>query len=481
MATSSGTPTLDEVYTALKKSDPSWLETTLLDRWQQVQNPASTDLGLHDVTSPAYAANHQLSEHLARFREHDWSSTELGPLSSWPASLRQWVNVVMADPRALAMWWGQSRLCLYNDAYRDILGGRDIWALSRSISSVWPDEDPNTARLRDAFDHADITGQPTFGGETCFFVDRSGFKEEVWAHWSLIPIMGLSGNIAYFNPCSETTKQVMYDRRMATLLAVENASNHVSTLPEWYKSVLVGLESNAADIPFAALYRMSKESPLAGKGTSMSNRQSPSGSSTPSSILLASSQWTLEGVLEMESSTLDLPTTMDWDLAIETFGPMLSHAISTKAVQLLDYHQDSCPPTLRSRCRSRAWGDFCTSALIIPLAERDRGPHRGFLLLGLNPCCRYDQDYQKFTTLVTSQLRRSLDSVCLEEARLMVTEAELSTAEKALLTEQLTVSKLDIKDREMRFRRMADVSMVGMFEVSAIGELNYANAYWYVK
>lgn len=478
MVTPAGTPTLDEAYAALKKSDPSWLEATLLDRWQQLQNPASTALGIHDVTGPAYAASHQLSEHLTRFRDFNWSTTELGPLSSWPASLRQWVNVVMADPRAVAIWWGQSRLCVYNDTYRDLLGDRDSWALSRSIGSVWPDEDPNTARLRDAFDHADTTGQPTLGGETCFFVERSGFKEEVWAHWSLIPIMGSSGNIAYLNPCSETTKQVMYDRRMATLLAVENASNQASTLPEWYRSALVGLESNSADIPFAALYSMSGEIQSAGRGMSRSSRQSPSGSSTPSSTLLATSHWTLESVLELESAKLGLPTTMDWDLAIETFGPVLSHAMSTKAVQILE--QDSFPPKLRSRCRSRAWGDLCTSALVIPLAERDRGPHRAFLLLGLNPRCRYDEDYQKFTTLVTSQLRRSLDSVCLEEARLLVMEAELSTAEKALLTEQLTVSKLDIKDREMRFRRMADVSMVGMFEVSAIGELNYANPYWYV-
>ncbi|KAK4495273.1 hypothetical protein PRZ48_013602 [Zasmidium cellare] len=478
MGASAGDPTLDEVYEALKKSDPSWLEATLLDRWRQNSNLETSVLGVHDVTGPAFATSHQLSKHLTTFRDYDWSSTELGPLSAWPHTLRQWVNIVMADPRAVALWWGHNRLCLYNDAYRDILGGRHSWALSRPITSVWPDEDPNTARLRAAFDHADATGQPTLGGDTCFFVDRSGFKEEVWAQWTLIPIMGPSGNIAYFNPCSETTKQVFYDRRMATLLSVERASNEASNLKDWYRSALQGLESNPADIPFAALYSMSNN----GLGKTVrehSTLESLSGTPTSASVALAMSQWELEGVLEPDSNKLDLPATMDWDLAAETFGPLLGEAFDTNEAQLLDIRNKSFPQTLRSKCYSRAWGDLCTSALIIPLAERGRGPHRCFLLLGLNPCSRYDKDYQKFTTLVTSQLRRTLDSVCLEEAQHVVMEAELTTHERAFLAEQLTTSQLDVKDREMRFRKMADMSMVGMFEVSAVGKLNYANPYWY--
>lgn len=318
MGTSSEAQTLDEVYQALKRSDRSWLEATLLDRWQRHSSSESTVLGLHDVTSPTFGASHELSEHLTRFRNHDWPSTELGPLQSWPHALRQWVNVMMADPRAVALWWGRNRLCLYNDAYRDILGKRHSWALSKPLTSVWPDEDPNTARLREAFNHADATGQPTFGGDTCFFVDRSGFKEEVWTSWALIPIMGPSENIAYFNPCSETTKQVLYDRRMATLLAVERASNEATNLKDWYRSVLIGLESNSADIPFAALYSMSSRS----SARDHSALGSLNGTPISASVAFASSQWTLEGVLEMESNTLGLPTAMDWDLATETFGPM---------------------------------------------------------------------------------------------------------------------------------------------------------------
>ena len=48
-----------------------------------------------------------------------------------------------------------------------------------------------------------------------------------------------------------------------------------------------------------------------------------------------------------------------------------------------------------------------------------------------------------------------------------------------LLKARLNLSQLDAKDKEIRFRRMADMAMVGMFEVGADGTLNYANDTWY--
>lgn len=487
-------PTLDEAFQLLKKTDPAWLETTLLDRWRHISasstktlqsdhSPnANSHLGPHDVTTPGFAASHELSDHLARFKSHDWSATQLGSICSWPSDLRRWTNVCMADPRPVAVWWGRDRVCLYNDAYQGILGGRNAWALGKSVNEVWFDEDPNTARFRAAFDHADATGQPTFGADTCFFVERSGFKEEVWAHWAVIPIMGAAGNIAFYNPVAETTKQILYDRRMATLLALEHETDHATELKQLWKSVLSSLDGNRADVPFAALYSVSEESSeMARRDSSRSTLSSTSGTTSVPGAAFALCQWELEGTLESKTGQLELPATIGLEQAIETFGPMLLKAIDSKTVQLIDYRDGSFPEVLRKKAYSRKYGDLCTSALIIPIAQRLRTSHRGFLALGLNPRCPYDQDYQKFTTLLASQLGRSVDAVCfsVEEARIAAIEAALASQERTILAEKLSMVELDVKDKEMRFRRMADMAMVGMFEVGADGTLTYANQTWY--
>ena len=181
------TPTVDEAFEALKKSDPQWLGTTLLRKWRGTTDaaiktlnvPASTCLGPHDVTAPTFGLEHQPNAHLTRFKDFDWSLTDLGHISSWPDPLRRWVNVCMRDPRAVAMWWGPDRLCLYNQAYSGILGAKDAWALGKPLSESWTEKDASVAQLRHAFDKADASGEASFGANTCFFVERSGFLEEV--------------------------------------------------------------------------------------------------------------------------------------------------------------------------------------------------------------------------------------------------------------------------------------------------------------
>jgi hypothetical protein len=35
---------------------------------------------------------------VARVRHHDWASTSLGPIATWPQSLKSLVNLVLAAP-----------------------------------------------------------------------------------------------------------------------------------------------------------------------------------------------------------------------------------------------------------------------------------------------------------------------------------------------------------------------------------------------
>ena len=52
----------------------------------------------------------------ALMRALDWSQTSLGPVNSWPQSLRTAVNIILHSRFELFLWWGSDLTMLYNDA-----------------------------------------------------------------------------------------------------------------------------------------------------------------------------------------------------------------------------------------------------------------------------------------------------------------------------------------------------------------------------
>src|SRR5262245_11453585 len=72
-------------------------------------------------------------------RELDWSRTPVGPMESWPQSLKSAVNILLNSRYPLFVWWGRELTNIYNDAYMPILGARHPQALGRSAPRVWAD------------------------------------------------------------------------------------------------------------------------------------------------------------------------------------------------------------------------------------------------------------------------------------------------------------------------------------------------------
>jgi hypothetical protein len=54
-------------------------------------------------------------------RERDWVQTALGPIESWPQSLKTSVSICLASRFPIVLYWGPECVVLYNDAYRTIL------------------------------------------------------------------------------------------------------------------------------------------------------------------------------------------------------------------------------------------------------------------------------------------------------------------------------------------------------------------------
>src|ERR1022692_3398840 len=56
-------------------------------------------------------------------RTTDWSKTPLGPVESWPQSLRTAVSICLGSRHPIVLWWGPERWMFYKDGYRPMLGG----------------------------------------------------------------------------------------------------------------------------------------------------------------------------------------------------------------------------------------------------------------------------------------------------------------------------------------------------------------------
>ncbi|HYF55481.1 MAG TPA: hybrid sensor histidine kinase/response regulator, partial [Salinarimonas sp.] len=52
----------------------------------------------------------------------DWTGTPLGPIESWPQSLKTAVGIMAATRHPVFIFWGPELACLYNDAYAASLG-----------------------------------------------------------------------------------------------------------------------------------------------------------------------------------------------------------------------------------------------------------------------------------------------------------------------------------------------------------------------
>lgn len=86
----------------------------ITQRNQQVTPPPDPDSG-HVATlimpNGGHAVEHDWTEdlpktdHVRFFKETDWSKSSLGPLSTWPPTLRLFTGFVLADSRAACLWW----------------------------------------------------------------------------------------------------------------------------------------------------------------------------------------------------------------------------------------------------------------------------------------------------------------------------------------------------------------------------------------
>jgi len=407
-----------------------------------------------------------MPRHIQFARSIDWGSTSLGPIEFWPADLRQMCNLIMASPHPAAMYWGDDLIAIYNEAYILLAGQKHPQLMGQSYSEAWAEI---WHEVKDVFENAKQTGEATMKDDDCLFIKRSGYLEETYFSWSIIPMVGSDGSVmGLYNPAFEKTRRKIAERRMLTLREIGERTASARDVRSFWEQVLAAFELNEYDTPFVLLY-------------SVTDDIDSDASSMLSASYAANMICNLEGTLGVPINHPAAPETFDLKSGTEGFGPVFREVLKTDKPVVLDVGTKDLPDTLLEGLGERGFGDNVQSVVICPIHPTTGETVLGFLVLGVNPRRPYDEDYSLFVQLLSRQLATSLASVVLfeEEIRRGQKAAKLAALDRMELSEQLAVRTQEAIESETKFTRMAEFAPVGMFIANAEGKITFCNDAWF--
>ena len=306
-------------------------------------------------------------EMAALMRSLDWSQTPVGPVAEWPQSLRAALSRLLTSQQPSCLWWGPELIQFYNDAYRPLLGVKHPQALGQRGEDCWPENgserEPLVQRVQ--------TGESIWADSGPLFIERNGCVEERYFSCAYSPLWNDDGQInGVFCLCQEETARVLSDRRLQMLRQLSARRTKGQGVEEACQVIADTLSTNPHDIPFALLYL------LTGETQAQLTRAigiAPGTVASPGQI-----------VLQASSPTADI-----WPLA---------RVSQTQQTEIVDSLANQLDDLLEE-------GEGTPSAAaVMPLVQSGELQSMGFLILGLSPRLAFNDDYQGFFDLVTTQI-----------------------------------------------------------------------------
>ncbi|MEO6325050.1 MAG: ATP-binding protein [Thermoanaerobaculia bacterium] len=287
----------------------------------------------------------------ALLRSFDWSKTPVGPIESWPASLKSAVGMVLHSRHPMFLWWGPELIQFYNDAYLPSFGvgkhpaamgqrGRDCW------DEIWPIIGPQIAGVM-------TQGQSSWNVDQLVPIFRNGCIEEVYWTYGYSPFFDDAGCVGgTLVVCTETTTRVLAERRLRTLSWVAEKTALAFEPEGIVRGAIATFEEDRADIPYALVITIDPSSGQ--QRTEMLGIDRDDAGRLSESIGVRRTGQPLE---PLELSTAPLPG-----------GP---------------------------------WPESATRAFAAPLLKSGTQVSRGFIVFGLSPRLPFDEAYRAFLRQLT--------------------------------------------------------------------------------
>jgi len=189
-------------------------------------------------------------------RSKDWSATALGPIETWPQSLRTTVSLCLASNFPINVAWGPAHVQIYNDGYWPIVGGKHPESMGQDYSVCWASAWP---AIGEAFDRG-WAGQTSYIENQRMFLDRNGFLEETFFTFSFSPIRDESGAVGgLFHPVTEQTDRILSERRIKMLRDLATHAGSAHETAEVYTRAAEIFAGHAFDLPFVLIYRLNEQ------------------------------------------------------------------------------------------------------------------------------------------------------------------------------------------------------------------------------
>jgi len=143
-------------------------------------------------------------------RTFDWGATSLGPIEGWCSTLRTTVELMLSSRFPKCLFWGPELICIYNDAYRPMLGSKPE-ALGKPVQISWPEVWPD---LKPIADRA-LKGEATYLEDCKFIINRFGYDETAYFTFCYSPVRDENGAIlGILDTVVETTGKVRAERNL---------------------------------------------------------------------------------------------------------------------------------------------------------------------------------------------------------------------------------------------------------------------------
>ncbi|HET9703228.1 MAG TPA: ATP-binding protein [Vicinamibacterales bacterium] len=315
----------------------------------------------------------------ALIRAADWSLTALGPIDTWPQSLKTTLGILLNSRYPMFVFWGPELIKIYNDGYAPILGNKHPWALGRPAREVWPEIWSDIEPLVDRA----LSGDPTWSDDLLLFMERNGFPEEVYFTFSYSPVPDESGGIGgMFCACTETTGEVLSERRLQTLRDLAAGLAASQTERDACVESARLLHANRADAPFTAIYLLDEN-----------------------------------GAAELAAQAGSVPGHAVSPLFIERGDDRVSWPVH----EVMLSRTSQVVSSLRTRFAvipAGPWGEAPDSAMVLPLLDRSLDRAIGAIVLGISSRRPFDADYRGWFELVAGQISASITGArALEQER----------------------------------------------------------------
>ncbi|GAB4019433.1 hypothetical protein GCM10028808_57180 [Spirosoma migulaei] len=301
-------------------------------------------------------------------RSMDWSKTALGPIASWPQSLRTSVSLCLSSTFPILIAWGPETIQIYNDSYRPICGAKHPESMGQNFRICW---ETALSVVGDAFTRGQ-QGEGTYIKDQRMFLDRYGYLEEAFMTFSFAPIRDESGQVGgIFHPITETTDKMLSARRTQVLRDVAALTSQAKTNAEIYASLVQAQADFALDLPFLLFYELNE---------------------LAQAHLVEHAGLRADARLPTELHELDVAHT-EW----------LANLAEIQAIDQLNQRLGVI--------ESGPYPEAPHTAVRIPILRTNNEQPIGFLLAGVSPYRELDQDYLNFYALLANSINTAFSNV----------------------------------------------------------------------